>query len=253
MTTASRTIWELCQETFGRIPAQWRAKIEALDMAYTPGQLEEAFAIARHHRAKSIEYVIEVAGGLRDKAAATATGSPDRDMRLRCDRCPLTEYVNRMTVVAGDALCQKCAEGVRERGALNDTAEHERATVGRERLRELRDEEPCRIVALTRSNRSSAEDDWDKKYFALERDVRHLVRRKSPYMPLSGVEAEIKRLVAGRKDELGPYPEHPNPLWAVLLRADHAASAGAARPLSAAARYVADYWQRVTGQIGATA
>lgn len=109
--TMDRTIWDLCQETFGQIPARWRAKIEALAIAYTPAQLEEAFAIAKHHNAKSIEYVIEVAGRLREAALAgrdkaEATGN----RRLLCDNCRLPEWIDNMVVRTHQGICRTCAD-----------------------------------------------------------------------------------------------------------------------------------------------
>jgi len=261
MTPVTRSIWEMCQDTFGRIPAQWRAQIEALDLAFTNAQLEEAFAITKHHQGNNIKYVVTCLGGLRDKAAAAAPAA--RPKRLHCDRCPRTDYVDRMTVHDGQAICERCAEDVRDRGALTPRADAdmENVVVGRARLLELRAEQPCRIIGTPlRCNETPEEQAWVKRWYRLVADVRQAARRKAPYMPPSQLEAEVNELLAHRQPELGRYPARPDPLWAVSLRGRRAEEAAGGRaadgagpaepPMSANARYVAAYWAGVKRALG---
>ena len=62
------TIRDLCLETFGQVPARWRPKLERMETAFTPDQLEEAFRLTKQAGGKSIQYVQQVAEGLRAEA-----------------------------------------------------------------------------------------------------------------------------------------------------------------------------------------
>lgn len=101
-------VWTLCDETFGRIPANWRHRLEAMEAHHGPEELQEAFRGAKQHGARRLEYVEAILSELRARRRAEPS-APDGSVRLVCEGCGLPSRVDNMVVRAGKGLCRGCA------------------------------------------------------------------------------------------------------------------------------------------------
>jgi len=101
-------IWELCQQTFGRIEARWRQPLEAMDRHHTPAQLERAFNEAAEYKARDLGYVESILERLRAEQTSEPS-EPTIPDRLLCDLCGLPSWTNAMVVRGPKGLCERCA------------------------------------------------------------------------------------------------------------------------------------------------
>lgn len=102
------TVWDLCQQTFGSIPARWRPVLERMEARFTPQQLQEAFSRTKEHGGKSIRYTEEIAEGLRTEALAVAPVRTADESHAYCEACNRPKWLNELRLSNGMALCGGC-------------------------------------------------------------------------------------------------------------------------------------------------
>lgn len=106
--TATVSIFDLCQQTFGEVKAAWREPLETMERTHSAADLQEAFGKAKDKGAKSLAYVETI---LQNKRPATVKEKlrANEANKLLCAACELPTWVDSMTVRNGFAICRSCA------------------------------------------------------------------------------------------------------------------------------------------------
>ena len=83
------SVFDLCIETFSKIPAQWKERLLALEEHYTPDELTSAFARGKQHGAKDLKYIEAILTNLRKEQSPVIEDGVDWDAEVeRWKRSP---------------------------------------------------------------------------------------------------------------------------------------------------------------------
>jgi len=71
------SVFDLCIETFGKIPAQWKDRLQVLEEHYTPDELSFAFTQGKQRGAKDLKYIEGILTNRRREQAPAAEDGVD--------------------------------------------------------------------------------------------------------------------------------------------------------------------------------